>query len=267
MRAAGEAQFSVQQLRASSVVTRLYHHSPLRLFAPRAPAAMPWLVQTSLGGGLVDGDRLRVEGDVGPGAALYLGTQAVTKVYRGRAEQHVEVSIGDGGLLALVSDPVMCFADADFAQSLRFTLAPTASLLLVDGLLAGRVHYGEHGEIWRLASYDSHISITRGGAPLVEDRVRLRASDGALAPRFGRFHAIATIWAIGPRLATIAEGWRTVARGNRADGDALVAHGEPWPGVHVVRLAAISHAALVRAQQSLLDLAAILGEDPHARRY
>jgi urease accessory protein len=264
MRGVGEAQFSVAQLRNSSIVTRLYHQSPLRLFAPRAPAQMPWLVATSLGGGLVDGDRLRVEGDLGANAALYLGTQSVTKVYRGAAEQHAELSLGAGSFLAMVSDPVMCFAGARYRQTLRFAMTGDASLLLVDGLLAGRVH---HGEVWQFDAYESHVTITRDGTPLVEDVLRLRASDGSLAARGGRFTALATIWAIGPRLATTADAWRTLARTNHKGGDVWIAHGEPRPGVHVLRLAATTHRLLIEAQQRLLDLAALLGEDPHRRRY
>lgn len=267
MRPPGEGQFRVQHLRDRSVVTHLHNRSPLRLFAPRAATEpVPWLIATSLGGGLVDGDSLSLDGTLDADTTLYLGTQSVTKVYPGAARQHAKLTIADGALLAMISDPVMCFADASYEQTLSFALQQNASLLLVDGLLAGRVHYRQ-GEAWQFARYESRVTIERDGAPLLLDSVRLSRDDGDLATRFARFTATATVLAIGPRVAARGAAWRELARQNRRDGSLLVAHGEPSPGAHLLRVAAATHEELMRAIRGWLDLDGLIGEDPHRRRY
>ena len=55
-------------------------------------------------------------------------------------QQRLSTSVGAGGLLAVLPDPVTLDADAKFEQTQDFELHPTASLVAVDALTAGRVH-------------------------------------------------------------------------------------------------------------------------------
>src|SRR5690349_4466504 len=112
--APGEAILEVARGEARSVVLRAAARSPLRLLLPRNHGDAIWAYQSSLGGGLVDGDDVTLRVRVGAGAAALVATQASTKVYRSPrgCRQRVDAEVGDGGLLVLLPDPVVCYAGA-----------------------------------------------------------------------------------------------------------------------------------------------------------
>ena len=57
-------------------------------------------------------------------------------------------------LLAVVPDPIVCFADADFTQTQRYDLHPDASLVMVDWITSGRHASGER---WAFSRYESRF--------------------------------------------------------------------------------------------------------------
>ncbi|HKA86003.1 MAG TPA: urease accessory protein UreD, partial [Haliangiales bacterium] len=158
--APGEGVCEVARRGAGSAVVRLAARSPLRLLTPRNHGGAAWVVTTSYGGGLVDGDALRIALRVGPGAAAYLATQSSTKVYPGAASQTIVADVGDGGLLVSLPDPVVCFAGARYRQDATIRLGAGAGLVWLDGLTAGRAARGER---WRFAGYRARTRIERGG--------------------------------------------------------------------------------------------------------
>ena len=188
-----------------SIVTRAYATSPLRLLNPANHGRGAWVYTSSLGGGLVDGDQIRLDVDVGPGATAYLSTQSSTKVYRSpsgtTATTHAVV--GAGGLLVVTPDPVVPFAGARYRQEQRFEVGGDAGLVVVDALHCGRRAFGER---WSFAEYESIVEVRIEGRLRVYDVVALRASDGDLAARFGRFDVLAMAIVAGRALQTaIAE--------------------------------------------------------------
>ena len=177
-------------MRAASgrtVVTRAYATSPLRLLMPANPGDAAWVYTSSFGGGLVDGDRLVVDADVGAGASVFLSTQASTKVYRSprgtSTEMHARV--GAGALLVVAPDPVVCFAESRYQQTQQFDLDAGANLVLVDWVTAGRHASGER---WAFDEYRSRLRVREKGRPVVHDAVALLAAHGPLAVRMGRFN-------------------------------------------------------------------------------
>lgn len=260
---AGHGILAVTRGATGSVVTRAVARSPLQLLVPRNHGHAVWAFLSSHGGGLVDGDEVAFRVEVDAGAAALLTTQASTKVYRSPrgCRQSVTATVGDGGLLVVVPDPVVCFAGARLEQSIAIRLGEGASVVLVDAATAGRV---AHGERWAFARYRSVLSVARIGAAgerervLVHDAIELDPRHGALASRLGRFDALATIIAIGP-LATLAE----VARS-----DDFVAATSPIPDGNLVRAAATSVEQLHRGLRNLLGgIAPLLGDDPFARKW
>ena len=99
-----------------STVTRAYAESPLKWLTPATHGEAAWVFASSYGGGLVGGDHLDVEIDVGAGAAAFLSTQASTKVYRSPAGASTRLAarVADGGVLVSVPDPVVCFASSNY---------------------------------------------------------------------------------------------------------------------------------------------------------
>ena len=115
----GEGAITFELSGGRTAVTRAVARSPLRLLTPRPPGPAAWAFTSSFGGGIVDGDVLRIDVSVGEGASALVTTQASTKVYRSPkgARQVLSATVAEGALLALLPDPVACFGGANFASS------------------------------------------------------------------------------------------------------------------------------------------------------
>jgi urease accessory protein len=178
------------------VVERAFATSPLRLLTPRNDGHAAWVYTSSFGGGLVDGDRLSLDVDVGDHAAAFLSTQASTKVYRSPrgTSTRLHARLGRRALLVSMPDPVVCFAESRFDQEQTFDLAGEASLVAVDWVSSGR---RESGERAAFARYRSCIVVRVDGRLVVYDAMALRREDGDLLSRFARFDVFAIAIVIG----------------------------------------------------------------------
>jgi urease accessory protein len=254
----------VVEVAAGAAVVRCAATAPLRVLTPKNHGSAAWLFLSSHGGGLVDGDSLRLRLTVGARAEAYLSTQASTKVYRGASAQSLEADVGEYGLLCSLPDPVVCFAEARFRQSQSVRLGRGASLVWLDAMSGGRV---EHGERWAFERYESRTRIEREGRLLLEDATCLDAAHGDLARRMRRFSALATLAAVGPRTAALRALWQQggpLARG----ADAVIAPSPLEGDATMVRLAATSTRALTGALARLLaPVADLLGDDPLSRKW
>jgi urease accessory protein len=235
----------------------------VNLRIPRNHGDAVWAFVSSLGGGLVDGDDVSLRVDVGAGAKALLTTQASTKVYRSPSgcRQRLTATVGDGGLLVLLPDPVACFAGARLDQTIDVALGDGATLIMLDAVTCGRAASGER---WELAAYRSVVTVTRAGAVIARDAIELDAAHAAIEPRMGRFEALATLIAIGPRgdVLGVPEA--------PARGAPTLAARSPLtvPDGALVRVAAETVEQLHGAVRGLLaGLPGVLGDDPFARKW
>ncbi|MFS8034724.1 putative urease accessory protein UreD [Helianthus anomalus] len=77
-------------------------------------------------------------------------------------------SIGNGGLLVVIPDPVTCFSTAKYSQKQVFKIMSGSSLLVVDWITSGR---HESGEKWEFIFYKSTNHIYMEAKPLFLDTV------------------------------------------------------------------------------------------------
>jgi urease accessory protein len=230
---------------------------------------------SSYGGGLVDGDAISLDVEVGAGAAAFLSTQASTKVYKSRrgTSSELRARVEDGGLLVVAPDPVVCFAASRYRQAQEFDLARGAALVAVDWMSSGRRASGER---WLFDEYDARLSVRFDGRLLVHDRLRLCAEDGELAARMGRFDVLAILviagHAVQPAAAALVSRIAALPVARRADrliaatplGDAS----DPGGAGCVVRVAGVSVEQVGRALRDCLDFVpALLGDDPWTRKW
>lgn len=284
-----------------SAATRLFHQYPLRLIVPRrVKSAFPdadciWCYSVTFGGGLVAGDRSGMSVSVADGCAAVLATQGTTKVYKharsvsvaprtehsndtitdeasrysaGDAKtsrdtvQALAARVGAGSLLAVLPDPVQSFRDSRFRNRQRIELAPTASLALVDWVVAGRAGfegggaggftsgYGggvapaetfpkdPSGERWVFQSYATATEISVDGREVLMESLRLDQTwpgPGGLAGRMGATHALAVVVLIGPRCATAVAKLKDVVEPvakSTVAGAAVGVSGSPDPAGH-----------------------------------
>ena len=251
------------------MVTRAFATSPLRLLTPANHGHAAWVYTSNYGGGLVDGDRVAVDVEVGPGAAAFVSTQASTKVYRSPRGTSAELRgrVGPDGLLIVAPDPVVCFAGARYRQVQRFQVANSAALVVIDCVLAGRCAAGER---WAFSEYRSLIEISRDDRLLVHDALALRASDGDLARRLGRFDVLAVAVVAGRALRAEAEVLLAAASrypvARRAD--QLIMASSVGEDACVLRVAGTSGEQAGRTLRELLRfIPARLGDDPWRRKW
>lgn len=264
---AGQGRLGFCRVGPRTVVETAVAHAPLKLLTPRNHGTAAWVVAANFGGGLVDGDHLKLSVHVGPGASGLLGTQASTKVYRSPrgTGQDLDVAIAEGGSLALIPDPIVCFEGSRYTQRQRLRLEENASLLFLDGLTSGR---SARGERWDFARYSSRTLVERCGEPVVLDAVLLDPAHGSLEVRMGRFEAFVTLVALGSAFAPICKAALESSPTLERRG-AVVRSVAPLgaDGV-VVRVAGITVEATTRAIRGYLTgLSDLLGDDPFARRW
>jgi urease accessory protein len=263
----GSGALRIERVGDRSVVHTARANSPLKLLLPGNHGDAAWTFVTNFGGGLVDGDAIDLRIEVGPGARALLGTQASTKVYRSPngCRQSFTARVEANGLLAMLADPIVCFADARYAQTIDVTLETDATLVLVDCLVSGRIACNER---WAFARYSSRIRVTRAERLVLHDALHLHPDDGDLPTRMGRFDALATVVAIGPLAHPVRE--RVLASSLRPERKASRVHTAAALGDDgaIGRIAASTTAEALGAVHALLEpLAELLGDDPFARKW
>jgi urease accessory protein len=268
-RTTGQGVLRVVRVNGRSVAAQVYATSPLRLLTPANHGHAAWIFTSSLGGGLVDGDRVAIRVRVEEGAAAYLSTQASTKVYKSRQGTVADLcaSIGPEALLVATPDPVVCFAGAHYTQTQQFEVAPGGGLIVLDWFTSGRHRSGER---WAFAHYESRLIIRMDGRELVHDALALRTRDGSVPDRLGRFEVIATLALVGSAVAAEA-----AAVAARAGAESVTARPRQLASVAplagggcLVRIAGISFESVAATVRDLLSfLPDRLGDSPWHRKW
>ncbi|KAG6974824.1 hypothetical protein JG687_00000156 [Phytophthora cactorum] len=174
------------------------------------------------GGGLVGGDSVVVECELGPDTSVVLGTQATTKVFKSDDEgqfvsQTFLLKVAPNATLAILPDPVTCFERAKYRQTQVFHLEENSNLVFVDWLTSGRKrNYLATGSIrdnrtetlehWDFCEYDTTSEVFVDGVRLVTDRVRLAdEEDVSLRQRMHSMHVLGLMVIVGSKLKVIMD--------------------------------------------------------------
>jgi urease accessory protein len=265
--APGRGVLALERGARGTIVRAARSNSPLKLLLPRNHGHGVWAYLASFGGGLVDGDSVHLEVDVGARATGLLSTQSSTKVYRSPrgCRQELHARVGEEGLLVLMPDPVACFAGARYEQETTVTLAPRASLVLLDAFTCGRAARGER---WAFAHYLNRTLIQREGVPLFLDALRLTPEEGPLPARMGRFEALAMLAVFGPEVAALREALLRPSGPLRRRAPVIETTSPLGEDGALLRVAATSvEEALSAVRARLRLLPQLLGDDPLARKW
>lgn len=265
--APGRGVLALERGARGTVVRAARANSPLKLLLPRNHGRGVWAYLASFGGGLVDGDSIHVEVDVGAGATGLLSTQSATKVYRSPrgCRQELHARVGEDGLLVVLPDPVACFTGARYTQETTVTLAPRASLVLLDAFTCGRAARGER---WAFSHYLARTLIQRAGVPLFLDAIRLTPEEGPLPTRMGRFEALALLAVFGPEVASLREALLRPSAPLRRRASVIETASPLGEDGALLRVAATSVEEAMSAVRSRLRLLPpLLGDDPLSRKW
>lgn len=187
-------------------VSTFEHRGPLRVLKalyPEGPGVCHHVI-VHPPGGIVGGDRLVIDGDLGEGSHAVISTPGATRWYRSdgaEATQRAAMRIGAGARLEWLPAETLVHDGALASGMLRFELGPRAQMVGWDLLALGLPASGERFERGR---YDQHLELPG----LWLERGRIAAADRLLLDSpvgLGGRRALATMW------------W---ACGEGADGDA-----------------------------------------------
>jgi urease accessory protein len=170
----------------ATTLERRAHLGPLavqRPFFPEGPGICHVYVLHPPGG-IVGGDRLRVEARVASGAHALLTTPAATKIYRTAgpaAAQEGALAVARGGVLEWLPQETILHDGADVALATRVELESGARFLGLDVLCFG---LPARGEAFATGRCRQAFEVFRDGRPILLERGRF---DGGAAPLHARW--------------------------------------------------------------------------------
>jgi urease accessory protein len=267
--AAGTAYLRFERNGPETVLARSFATSPLKVLSVKRGRSAAWVYAATLGGGLVGGDAIQMTVEVMRDARALLTTQASTKVYRSRrpASQTISATIEAGALLAVVPDPIVCFASADFSQHQHYEMDRDASLVAVDWLTSGRHGAGER---WAFSRYANRVVITREGRQIFNDALVLEPDLDSVSGRMDRFEVILTAVLTGPLVADAAEIIFSCVAEEPVEraADVVSTASRLRDGGTLLRMAGVSVEQVGRTlRDSLSFLSPLLDDDPWSRKW
>jgi urease accessory protein len=129
----------------------------------------------NVSGGVLAGDRLRLDVEVDAGEIAQITTTGATRLYRHRpgaadSEQYTVISVGDGALMEYLPDAVIPYAGSRHTQRTEVKLASGAALFWWEALAPGRQAAGETFAFERLCV---ESEVRAGTRPMVRERFLL----------------------------------------------------------------------------------------------
>jgi urease accessory protein len=151
-----------------SILADLFRRAPLivhrAIYWDEEMPDMPCVFIISNAGGILQGDRNTISIEVGRDACAHVTTQSATKIHAmdaNYASQLQEIVLHDNAYLEYLPDPMIPHRHTRFLTHTRIAIAPSATLLYSEILMAGRKYYGE-GELYE---YDLFSSTVRAERP------------------------------------------------------------------------------------------------------
>ncbi|MEU1734509.1 urease accessory protein UreD [Streptosporangium sp. NPDC020145] len=179
----GVLELEFQRTDERTELTGHFQKAPLHItrphyYDPMLPG-MPYVMLMMSGGGVLQGDRYRLDVSCGAGASVHLTTQGFTRLHRmerNHATQLVELDVGPGGYLEYLPDPTIAFGGSRYYQRTVVTAAPDATVVFGETMMAGRLARGERH------AYTAYCTDTEmrepNGELVFADPLRLVPGDG-----------------------------------------------------------------------------------------
>jgi urease accessory protein len=136
-----------------TVVKEQYSKVPLftqrALYLEESMPSMAYMYIISPSGGILQGDRYRMDITLKNKAHAHLTTQGATRIYRmetNYATQLVNVGVDDGCYLEFVPDQIIPYRDSRFYQRVDLKVHENATMVYSEMIVPGRVASGESFE-------------------------------------------------------------------------------------------------------------------------
>jgi urease accessory protein len=191
-----------------SILADLFRRAPLivhrAIYWDEEMPDLPCAFIISNSGGVLQGDRNTISIEVGPDAQAHVTTQSATKIHEmdtNYASQLQEIALHDNAYLEYLPDPIIPHRHTRFLTHTRIAIAPTATLLYSEVLMAGRKYYAD-GELYEYDLFSSTLRAERpeGGELFTEKFVvRPRQHPVRRAGVMGEFDVFGNVILLTPR--------------------------------------------------------------------
>lgn len=190
-----------------SILHDLYRVAPLlvqqALYWDEAMPELPICSIISVGGGILQGDRYKIDISVGEGACAHVHTQGATRVQSmdaNYASQHQTLKVESGGYLEYLPDFTIPYRHSRFINQTEIVVAEDATVLYGEMILSGRKHH-HAAERFGLDLLSMSVDICRpDGRQLFTEKVLIEHDEPTIElPAVMRgFDAFANIMCITP---------------------------------------------------------------------
>lgn len=191
--------------RQKTVLKEQYSKVPLYtqrvLYLEESLPSMAYLFVISPSGGILQGDRYRMDITLSKNALFHLTTQGATRIYRmdkNYATQVVNITVGEGCYFEFIPDQIIPYRDSRFYQKVLLNVHDNATMVYSELLVPGRVASGE--------SFDYDICYLKTNArnqdgelrfidiAILEPKKRILKNSGVLE----NFDVVGTVYILAP---------------------------------------------------------------------
>jgi urease accessory protein len=119
------------------------------LYLEESLPSMAYLYIISPSGGILQGDRYRMDITLANNSFLHLTTQGATRIYRmdkNYATQLVHINVGEGCYFEYIPDQIIPYRNSRFYQNVLLNVHDNSTLIYSEMLVPGRVGSGESFE-------------------------------------------------------------------------------------------------------------------------
>jgi len=203
----GELRLGFSVRNGRSVLHDLYRVAPLlvqqALYWDEAMPELPICSIISVGGGVLQGDRYRIDISVEEGACAQVTSQSANRIHQmdaNYASQHQTVTVASGAYLEYLPDFTIPYRDSRFINETELTVADDATVLYGEMLMSGRKHHHE-AERFGLDLLSMAVSVRRpDGRELFAEKLLIEKRDPTVnfAAVMRGFDAFASIMCLTP---------------------------------------------------------------------
>jgi urease accessory protein len=139
--------------RRKTIVRDLFSKVPLHaqraLYLEESLPSMAYMYIQSPSGGILQGDRYRMDISLSNDTKAHITTQGATRVYRMErnfATQIINIDLGPNAYFELIPDQIIPYRNSRFYQTLKMRVHDTATMIYSEVIVPGRVASGESFE-------------------------------------------------------------------------------------------------------------------------
>ena len=143
-------KLELEPQRQKTVLKEQYSKVPLYtqrvLYLEESLPSMAYLYIISPSGGVLQGDRYRIDITLSKNSLFHLTTQGATRIYRmdkNYATQVVNITVGEGCYFEFIPDQIIPYRNSRFYQKVMLNVHDNATMVYSELLVPGRVASGE----------------------------------------------------------------------------------------------------------------------------